>query len=953
MKEAPREGVVVSAEGHYDKIRNHVIDPTAPPPTQQPPLLVPLSFEEFIWSIFATMKVTGGPLDRTIEQAITDLDSQLSSSLLSHSQNKARDLVGAPTKKQPRGRTRQGANNPAATPAAAPAAAVPAAATPPPAPAFDFSSFNFGGLSTSSATATTPSPMTAFTFGTLASPTATATGSNPFVFSTTTTTTTTTTPTGADSGATIPTPGDAAAGISSALGSTASPPVFSFATAPAPEAPAPPTKIETTAKDYAFAHPVFLSNVDVGIALLMAGDTSGGDMGAYLETVFTMVDFNKDGIITYTDVNNLHQEAIARAIALPLVAPTAPSSSSSSSSASSSSSSSVLSSESSDTATTTTTAESASNKTVSPRKIVEFSGASNTSTSTATDGSNNNNSNIVDRIWRNLSTSTTLSTAPSPPTGRSPGDRSRHLLYSTDFSSHSRVTERAKHENRPVRDDHGTAVTSSSVLEDLYSCADRVCDVLALHDPGQAMIVLGRNRWNDDVAVARWLADEQSVRDECGLPRGSLEQSAPRSSTSDSLTCLICYDDLPASEALGLHCGHVYCRDCWGRYIADQIDHNHVHISCMYPKCKAAVTETLVHDWLGTEMRAKYRDVLFRHYVQESNMISWCKNPKSCPAILRLGTPAAGAGAGVDPIVSCSLCHHSFCTKCSFPNHKPASCEMMKEWEARGGYVERDDDDKNTAQMKLLTTKVCPRCGVNIEKNGGCRHMTCYSCRFEFCWECYGPWPNCPCGGGQIPPQARNAANMVEFGLMNRNCAAHAQARDIVTGVMRKLTASLDTLEATNREGKNDDAIKNLLAYRHACEILADTQGSLSHLHVLFMSVVKDNLFDFIFGEAKAATDTLQAQLEETAETLTPEKQKEFISGATKLQQHIQAVLESCRSLPKAEMKKMPPIPSSSSSSTGLNPFGAATGTPQQYREPASERSFANFAQDPQPLTFH
>ena len=33
-------------------------------------------------------------------------------------------------------------------------------------------------------------------------------------------------------------------------------------------------------------------------------------------------------------------------------------------------------------------------------------------------------------------------------------------------------------------------------------------------------------------------------------------------------------------------------------------------------------------------------------------------------------------------------------------------------------------------------TKACPRCSAHIEKNGGCNHITCHKCSFEWCWLC-------------------------------------------------------------------------------------------------------------------------------------------------------------------------------------------------------------------------
>lgn len=37
-------------------------------------------------------------------------------------------------------------------------------------------------------------------------------------------------------------------------------------------------------------------------------------------------------------------------------------------------------------------------------------------------------------------------------------------------------------------------------------------------------------------------------------------------------------------------------------------------------------------------------------------------------------------------------------------------------------------------------TLQCPKCHICIEKNGGCNHMQCYSCKHDFCWMCLGDW---------------------------------------------------------------------------------------------------------------------------------------------------------------------------------------------------------------------
>lgn len=46
---------------------------------------------------------------------------------------------------------------------------------------------------------------------------------------------------------------------------------------------------------------------------------------------------------------------------------------------------------------------------------------------------------------------------------------------------------------------------------------------------------------------------------------------------------------------------------------------------------------------------------------------------------------------------------------------------QVAKWEEKGGYIETGrSEDVEARKLKHLTTKPCPKCGVRIEKSGGC-----------------------------------------------------------------------------------------------------------------------------------------------------------------------------------------------------------------------------------------
>jgi ariadne-1 len=113
----------------------------------------------------------------------------------------------------------------------------------------------------------------------------------------------------------------------------------------------------------------------------------------------------------------------------------------------------------------------------------------------------------------------------------------------------------------------------------------------------------------------------------------------------------------------------------------------------------------------------KYGVWLLDSYVSGSSTLSWC--------------PGAGCSRAIEGTsstfgVACT-CGYMWCFRCKTEDHAPASCDNAKDWTAK------NNSDAENVNWIIANTKICPKCKVHIEKNQGCNHMTCKSCRHEFC----------------------------------------------------------------------------------------------------------------------------------------------------------------------------------------------------------------------------
>lgn len=282
------------------------------------------------------------------------------------------------------------------------------------------------------------------------------------------------------------------------------------------------------------------------------------------------------------------------------------------------------------------------------------------------------------------------------------------------------------------------------------SVAD-VCLVLQI-DPSLAKALLHMHSWKVDDIINRYnrgaakllmdshllpVAQDQktalALKHDPSKLRGRAAANGPvalPSAVGRVVSCDVCSSSSPPVllEFHELVCGHKFCKLCWLTHIRTQLMQGiSTGLECMQPECHVLVPESFVLSITrdSAALREKYQIFAFKDYVKNHPQLRFCPGP-NCHHIIRAKERK--------PRRVCCVCKTQFCFSCGNGYHAPTTCEVIKNW------LTKCADDTETAHYITANTKDCPKCNVCIEKNGGCNHMCCSKCKYDFCWMCLGEW---------------------------------------------------------------------------------------------------------------------------------------------------------------------------------------------------------------------
>ena len=195
-------------------------------------------------------------------------------------------------------------------------------------------------------------------------------------------------------------------------------------------------------------------------------------------------------------------------------------------------------------------------------------------------------------------------------------------------------------------------------------------------------------------------------------------------SKSIQIICQVCLEG--NLDPISLPCSCSFCEGCVLSWIETQVAElqfqQYGTVLCPSQFCKKPFDPSTLLQKLPLPSQNKVNESLLRAYLLKTPDIRLCPNNKCANGgIVSLKTSCRAP-------LECDSCNYRWREKVHF------------------GFIEKIFMSANSlllfnadffsAIWEEVFTNRCPQCEIPILKNGGCEHMTCQRCKWEFCWFC-------------------------------------------------------------------------------------------------------------------------------------------------------------------------------------------------------------------------
>jgi len=249
--------------------------------------------------------------------------------------------------------------------------------------------------------------------------------------------------------------------------------------------------------------------------------------------------------------------------------------------------------------------------------------------------------------------------------------------------------------------------------------------------------------------------------------------------TREDKECDICMEEYMKHHFVDFSaCNHGVCVSCFRKYLNTKVYDGECEFLCPFGNEECAtlgqkdIRRALKNDTVFSRkleqayVRHGLKDLQGDYYecpTEECSNVMFCEHPlvedhfildKSGPKKVfkkKLNTDCDLRS------FSCSECNYSYCLLCkrswTFGDlyHDGIDCESYRKERRKSRRLDELLRTQAAVERGIKQNRLrrCPKCNSVIEKNGGCPHMVCSSCRTNFCWKCAKVWGTPPgCYGG-------------------------------------------------------------------------------------------------------------------------------------------------------------------------------------------------------------
>ncbi|PPJ58725.1 hypothetical protein CBER1_11970 [Cercospora berteroae] len=218
--------------------------------------------------------------------------------------------------------------------------------------------------------------------------------------------------------------------------------------------------------------------------------------------------------------------------------------------------------------------------------------------------------------------------------------------------------------------------------------------------------------------------------------------------SSNKEDCVICWTS--ADDPITLHCGHVYCLDCFERLcMSGNAGDSGFLIECQggAGTCREVVTSQELRDELSSAALEDVLEASLTTYIRRRpHELRYCPSP-DCGYIYRIHASTK--------TYTCVNCLEPTCMSCH-EQHGTMSCDDYKDL-ASGG------NEAFNRFKREINIKDCPECKTSMEKVMGCNHMTCGGCGVHICWVCLETFKEAPSCYGHLTAVYGRIADMEDL----------------------------------------------------------------------------------------------------------------------------------------------------------------------------------------------